>query len=154
MQIIQKNTYYQKLKNKQMKKTILGIFAAVCMLFAASTASYAQGPKKVARTVKAKTVDASRGSNTNIKSEAPTTDVAESKARGAGSCNIYFSNYTGYYVNIYVDGYYRGQLSPWGGGTVVVGDGYTSIYCITAGKTLEWSDAGNCFGSYTFKLYP
>ena len=131
-----------------MKKTILGIFAAVCMLLAFSSTTYAQ--KKVARTVKAKTVDASRGSNSNIKSDAPTSDVAQPKARGA-ACSIYFSNYTGYYVNIYVDGYYRGQLSPWGGGTVVVGDGYTSIYCITAGKTLEWSDAGNCFGSYTCK---
>ncbi len=136
-----------------MKKTIFGILAAAGMLLAASSNSYAQSTKKVSRTVKAKTVDASRGSNSNIKSDAPTSDVAQPKARGA-ACSIYFSNYTGYYVNIYVDGYYRGQLSPWGGGTVVVGDGYTSIYCITAGKTLEWSDAGNCFGSYTFKLYP
>jgi len=134
-----------------MKKSILGILAAGFMLVAFSTSSYAQ--KKVSRTVNAKSVDASRGSNPNIKSEAPSTDEAQPKARGA-ACSIYFSNYTGYYVNIYVDGYYRGQLSPWGGGTVVVGDGYTSIYCITAGRTLEWSDAGNCYGSYTFKLYP
>jgi hypothetical protein len=134
-----------------MKKTMLGIFAAGCMLLAFSSTTYAQ--KKVAKTVTAKTVSASRGVNPNIKSDAPTTDVAEGKARGA-ACSIYFSNYTGYYVNIYVDGYYRGQLSPWGGGTVVVADGYTSIYCITAGKTLEWSDAGNCVGQYTFKLYP
>lgn len=121
------------------------------LLLLTSTSSYAQ--KKITRTLNAKTVEASRGANTQIKSDAPTTDVAEPKARGA-SCNIYFSNYTGYYVNIYVDGYYRGQLSPWGGGTVVVASGYTSIYCITAGKTLEWSDAGNCLGSYTFRLYP
>ena len=133
-----------------MKKTIFGIFAAGCMLLAFSSTTYAQ--KKVARTVKAAAVEVNRSSNPNIKTDAPTTDVAESKSRGA--CSIYFSNYTGYYVNIYVDGYYKGQLSPWGGGTVVVGDGYTSIYCITAGKTLEWSDAGNCYGSYTFRLYP
>lgn len=134
-----------------MKKTILGILAAGCMLLAFSSTTYAQ--KKSTRTVNSKTIDASRGANPNIKSDAPTTDVAVSKARGA-SCSIYFSNYTGYYVSIYVDGYYRGQLSPWGGGSVVVADGYTSIYCITAGKTLEWSDAGNCYGSYTFRLYP
>jgi len=133
-----------------MKKSILGILAAGFMLLAFSSATYAQ--KKVTRTVKATAVEANRGDNPNIKSSAPTTDVAESQSRGA--CSVYFSNYTGYYVNIYVDGYYRGQLSPWGGGTVVVGDGYTSIYCITAGKTLEWSDAGNCYGSYTFRLYP
>ncbi|HQW44923.1 MAG: hypothetical protein IPP02_01150 [Chitinophagaceae bacterium] len=133
-----------------MKKFILGIMAAGCMLLAFSSTTYAQ--KKVTRTVKATTVDGTRGSNPNIKADAPTTDVAEGKSRGA--CSIYFSNYTGYYVNIYVDGYYKGQVSPWGGGSVVVGDGYTTIYCITAGRTLEWSDAGNCYGSYTFRLYP
>lgn len=134
-----------------MKKTIFGIFAAACMLLAFSSTTYAQ--KKIAKKVTASPVSASRGVNPNIKSDAPTKDVAESKARGA-ACSIYFSNYTGYYVNIYVDGYYKGQLSPWGAGTVVVGNGYTSIYCITAGKTLEWSDAGNCAGSFTFNLYP
>ncbi|MBC7873753.1 MAG: hypothetical protein H7Y01_07155 [Ferruginibacter sp.] len=141
-----------------MKKSVPVIFAAVFMLIMFSTTTSAQilklKVKKIEKTVMAKPVDANRGANLNIKSEAPVTDVSETQARGGASCSIYFSNYTGYYVNIYVDGYYRGQLAPWGGGTVVVGDGYTSIYCITAGRTLEWSEAGNCFGSYTFKLYP
>lgn len=135
-----------------MKKTIFGFLATAFMLVAFSSTADAQ--KKTAKTVNAKTVDATRGANPNIKSEAPTTDAAQPQARGGASCDIYFSNYTGYYVNIYVDGYYRGQLSPWGAGTVSVADGYTSVYCITAGKTLEWSDAGNCFGAFTFKLYP
>lgn len=136
-----------------MKQLILGILVS-CFMLGTATTSYSQKVKPVTRDIKAKTVEASRGANTNIKSDAPTTDNAVAQARGAASCSIYFSNYTGYYVNVYVDGYYKGQLSPWGGGTVVVGDGYTSIYCITAGRTLEWSDAGNCYGSYTFRLYP
>lgn len=136
-----------------MKQLILGILVS-CFMLGAATTSYSQKVKPVTRDIKAKTVEASRGANTNIKSDAPTTDNAVAQSRGAASCSIYFSNYTGYYVNVYVDGYYKGQLSPWGGGTVVVGDGYTSIYCITAGRTLEWSDAGNCYGSYTFRLYP
>jgi hypothetical protein len=133
-----------------MKKSILGIFAAACMLLAFSTTSNAQ--KSIKRDVKASVVESNRGSNPNIKSQAPTSDTEEAKSRG--TCSIYFSNYTGYYINIYVDGYYRGQLAPWGGGTVNVGDGYTSIYCLSAGGTREWSDAGNCSGSYTFRLYP
>ena len=137
-----------------MKKSFLGTFIAGLMLLAFSTTSDAQKVKTVTRTVKATTISASRGANINIKSEAPNTDTPSPQARGANLCNIYFSNYTGYYVNVYVDGYYKGQLSPWGGGTVVVGDGYTTIYCITAGRTLEWKDAGNCLGSYTFRLYP
>jgi hypothetical protein len=136
-----------------MKQLILGVLTS-CFLLAVTTESNAQKTKVVTRTVKAKTVEASRGANTNIKSDMPSSDTPVAQARGAASCNINFSNYTGYYVNVYVDGYYKGQLSPWGSGSVVVGDGYTSIYCITAGRTLEWSDAGNCYGSYTFRLYP
>ncbi len=133
-----------------MKKMIIGIFVSACMLFAFSTTSHAQ--KKVTRDVKAAVVEGTRSSNPNIKSQAPTTDEAQPKSRG--TCSIYFSNYTGYYINIYVDGYYRGQLSPWGGGTVSVSDGYTTIYCLSAGGTREWSDAGTCSGYYTFRLYP
>ncbi len=135
-----------------MKKTTLSILATICMLLAFSFSGQAQ--KKISRTVKAKLVTTGQGVNPNIKSEAPENDVEETESRGGGSCNIRFANYTGYYVNIYVDGYYRGQLSPRGGGTVVVAEGYTTIYCITAGKTLEWTDAGTCKNVYTFKLYP
>jgi hypothetical protein len=136
-----------------MKKVFFTIPVLSCMLFVFSVTAHAQ--KKITKTLHAKTVDISRGNeNPNIRSEAPSTDVQEPEARGAGSCTIKFANHTGYYVNIYVDGYYRGQLSPWGGGTVAVAEGYMSIYCITAGKTLEWIDKGNCKGSYTFRLYP
>lgn len=136
-----------------MKKSILGILAAGFFILAFSTSSYAQKPKAISKTVKSATVSASRGANPNIKSEAPSSDAPVAQSRSANLCSIYFTNYTGYYINIYVDGYYKGQLSPWGGGTVVVGDGYTTIYCITAGKTLEWRDSGNCLGSYTYRLY-
>ena len=133
-----------------MKKMILGIFVTASMLFAFSTTTYAQ--KKVNRDVKAVTVEGTRSSNPNIKSNAPTTDEVETKSRG--TCTINFVNRTGYYVNVYVDGYYRGQLSPWGSGSVSVSDGYTTVYCLSAGGTREWSDAGTCSGYYTFTLYP
>lgn len=134
-----------------MKRVFLLILASISMLLAFSSTGFSQ--KKIEKKIHPRTVDATRGSNPNIKSEAPETDIAEPGSRGA-SCKVSFANYTGYYVNIYVDGYYRGQLSPWGGGTVMVNAGYTSIYCITAGKTQEWSDAGTCRRIYTFKLYP
>lgn len=132
-----------------MKQTIIGVFAAVSMLLAFSIDSSAQ--KKISVKVTSKTVEANRGANPNIKSGAPTTDNPVSKSRG--TCSVYFSNYTGLYINIYVDGYYKGQLSPYGGGTVYVGDGYTTIYCLSAGGTRDWSASGNCSGSYTYRLY-
>ena len=133
-----------------MKKTIFGILAAGCMLLAFSTTASAQ--KKVVVKVTSQAVEASRGTNSNIKSGAPTTDVQETQSRG--TCMIDFTNYTGYYINIYVDGYYKGQLSPYGKGTVYVGDGYTTIYGLSAGGTVEWpTKGGNCSGYYSYGFY-
>jgi hypothetical protein len=135
----------------EMKKHIYHIIIISFGFLLLSLNSSAQ--KKVNKKVFAQKIETSRGQNPNVKSDPPETDEPELASRGS-SCTIRFANYTGYYVNIYVDGYYRGQVAPWGGGTVVVGSGYTSIYCITAGKTLEWKDAGDCKSVYTFKLYP
>jgi hypothetical protein len=132
-----------------MKKAIYVVLVAVSMTLAFSTTASAQ--KKIEVKVESKAVEANRGANAHIKSGAPTSDKAESKSRG--TCSVYFSNYTGLYVNVYVDGYYKGQLSPYGAGTVSVGDGYTTIYCLSAGGTKEWSASGNCTGAYTYKLY-
>ena len=106
--------------------------------------------KKIDQTLTAKKVDKARGANPNIKSDVPTTDVPVAKSRG--NCSIYFDNYTGYYIKIFVDGYYKGTLDALGGSWVTVGDGYTTIYCVTAGGTLEWTAKGNCEGEYHFKL--
>ncbi len=132
-----------------MKKTIIGILAAGCMLLAFSASSYAQPKKTVKKTATA--VSANRGANPNIKGEAPTTDTKVAKSRG--TCSIYFSNYTGFYVKVYVDGYYKGTMSPYGYMSVYVGDGYTTYYCITAGGTYEWSGDGDCRSAYSVSLY-
>lgn len=133
-----------------MKKQLLGILIAGCMLLAFSNTTSAQ--KKVTVKVQSQKVEANRGSNPNVKSEAPTTDEPESKSRG--TCMIEFHNYTGYYINLYVDGYYKGQMSPYGKSIVSVGNGYTTIYGISAGGTVEWpAKGGNCNGYYTYGFY-
>lgn len=129
-----------------MKRSILCFASLVFLLLTFPKPVAAQ--QRVVRTIHAKTVDASRENNPNIISDDP-----QPLPRGA-TCNIYFTNYTGYYVKVYVDRYYRGQLRPGRGGRITVADGYKSIYCISAGGTKEWSDTGNCKGSYSFKLFP
>ncbi|MDZ4793412.1 MAG: hypothetical protein SGI83_03955 [Bacteroidota bacterium] len=133
-----------------MKKSIFIILLTGLLLLIFSPEIYAQ--KRKTKDVKATAVDITRGNNPYIKTDAPITDIPEPKPRK--TCSINFSNYTGYFIKVYVDGRYRGQLSPNGGGSVVVTEGYTSIYCITAGKTLEWFETGNCFRTYRFRLYP
>jgi hypothetical protein len=132
-----------------MKKTLLGIFAAGCMLLAFSTTSSAQ--KKVAVKLEGKAVPANRGANPNIKAGAPTTDTKASKSRS--TCSLHFTNNTGYCVNVYVDGYFKGSMTAYGALDVYVDDGYTTYYCITCGQTLDWSGSGNCTSAYDVTLY-
>jgi hypothetical protein len=106
--------------------------------------------KQIIKEVTGVKVEKARGENPNIKTGVPTIDKPVEKQRG--SCSIYFDNYTGYVINVYVDGYFKGTVDAFGGGWVNVGSGYTTIYCITVGGTYEWKDAGNCEGEYRFKL--
>jgi hypothetical protein len=128
-----------------MKKLIF----LVLMAFLVAQVGFAQ-KAQVVKEVKAAKVEKSRGANPNIKMGAPTVDKAKEKQRG--DCAIKFDNWTGFVVDVYVDGDYQGTVGAWGSGWVTVGEGYTTIYCITRGGTYEWSAAGNCEGDYLFKL--
>ncbi|WP_148661277.1 hypothetical protein [Flavisolibacter tropicus] len=133
-----------------MKKVTLSVFMLLAVLFTAlSSQAQSKGVKKI--DVIGKKVEASRGANPNIKSDVPTTDNPVEKSRGA-SCSVTFDNYTGLYVKVYVDGTYRGTVDAYGKGTVTVGSGYTTIYCVSTGGTTEWSASGDCRSSYIFNL--
>lgn len=123
-----------------MKKFIL--FALVCILSVGIVS--AKDKKKVA-------VKATKGKGTEkIVQDRPTTDKPAEKSRGA--CSVNFINYTGYTINVYMDGYFWGTLSPYGSGNVTDGNGYTKIYCVTVGGTYSWSAQGNCDHNYEFDL--
>jgi hypothetical protein len=134
-----------------MKKLFFLVFVA----FLAVTVSFGQTvgaqKKTIVKEVKSAKVEKTRGENPNIKSGVPTADVPVAKQRG--DCAINFDNYTGYMVNVYVDGNYKGTVDAWGNGWVVVGNGYTTVYVITVGGTYEWSSTGECSDeAITFKL--
>ncbi len=131
-----------------MKKTMISFLMAAFVMFAFTTNSYAQ--KKVRKDVTSTSVDKSRGSNPNIKEGMPTEDVAATKSRG--NCSVYFDSYSALYIQVYVDGYYKGTISPYGSMKVSVGDGYTTIYCVSAGGTREWNASGDCREAYTYTL--
>jgi len=130
------------------------IFLALSGFMAFSFSAKAQ-PQKKQKIMVAKHVEAEKKvKNPNIKTEAPATDVEMTKpatTRGT-SCTVGFTNSTGYYVKVYVDGNYKGTLAPYESGSVTVYSGYTTVYCITTGGTYDWSAQGNCDGSYTFDI--
>lgn len=131
-----------------MKKTMMSIMMAAFLMFAFSINSYSQ--KKVTKQVTSTAVDKSRGSNPNIKGGAPTADVAAAKSRG--TCSVNFDSYSPLYIEVYVDGYYKGTVSPYGSMKVYVGEGYTTIYCVSSGGSREWNAAGDCREAYTYTL--
>jgi len=135
-----------------MKKILL----LVCAAFAIFTLTFSNDvnaqtkPKKVIN-VQGKATLKSRGANPNIKVDAPTVDKPVTKSRGE-TCDVNFVNSTGLFIKVYVDGNYKGTVGPNDEGSVTVGSGYTTIYCISAGGTQEWSAAGTCSQAYTFNL--
>ena len=115
--------------------------------------TYAQEKKSV--DITAQKVEKSRGENPNIEFSVPKTDdnpAPKPEKTRDPYCGIDFENWTGYYVEIYVNRIYRGTLGPWEKGSVTVYAGYTSIYCITSGGTYEWSKAGSCDYYFTYTL--
>lgn len=136
-----------------MKKTIL--FAIACFSFLLmDVTSFAQDNLKKNVVLEARDVQATRGSNPNIKEERPTTDDTDiTRGSGPGTCLVSFDNYSRYTIDVYVDGYFKGTLSALGSGSVYVGTGYTTIYLISVGRTKEWFADGNCNGLMTYSIY-
>ncbi|MDF2382822.1 hypothetical protein JMG10_15170 [Nostoc ellipsosporum NOK] len=129
--------------------TLAAMIAIFSMAFFATTASAQERPVVE---VKGKAAAASRGNNPNIKSKRPTVDKEETKDRSA-ACDIYFSNYTGYYVDVYVAGYYRGTMAPYGYLTVGTSLASPAVYCVTSGGKYEWNFVHNCATNPLQKLY-
>ena len=91
----------------------------------------------------------------NAKTEAP-PDKGGAKSRQYASCQIHIDNRTPWYVDIYTDGNYRGQISPWGDSYGYVGCGGTVFYgraTFTDGSVRTWGPA-NYFvdGSFTWTI--
>ncbi len=95
-------------------------------------------------------VEASRGA---VKHERPTEDVVAPKDTTRGPvCCLGFDNYTGYYIDVWVDGTYRGRVTPYEYDDLCVTGGITSWYAETAGGSYYWNGSGDCQGSFNIKL--
>lgn len=133
-----------------MKKSFLYLTVVFAFFFIGISSMNAQTERK---DLKASKVESTRGN----KYERPTTDnpvPAPSNSRGSAaySCCIDFDNWTGYYIDVWVDETYRGRLSAWDNSTICVQEGWTTVYAETVGGTYYWSDEGMCSGFYTLKI--
>lgn len=134
-----------------MKKTIYLSLVSLLVCFFAF--SYAGTTKQVKKTKK---VTAQAYSQEKHDANVKSRDVSSKEEVKTGknrACAIYVNNHRGYYVEVYIDGYYYGTVAPYGAYTFYPGDGWTSIYCETTNGLLWWSNTGSCYSWNSFDLY-
>ena len=136
---------------------------------AAQEASAPAGEKKAAASTSTDKSKKSRGGgeDSNIKSKAPQNDpgklgtpTPKEKTRGGGPsyCRLHVDSRVNAYVNIYVDGDFRGTVSPGGDAYGYTGNGGTTLYGraeFTDGSTASWGPRViNCEGAYNWTIMP
>jgi len=132
-------------KRRNMKHRLAGIVVAFVVVFAmlasAQNAPVTPAPKGQAAMNAEDKPKKSRGSGPDANIKKDEKDVATNaqepaappqkggqKQRGPNDCWVTADNYSPWFINVYVDGTYRGQVSPWGKGVVNAGAGNTTLY--------------------------
>jgi hypothetical protein len=118
----------------------------------------AQDKKKVIETKGAKMEQTStRGAgDQHIKGAKPADDkVVVEKPKGTRGeyCKVIIDNWTGYTVDVYVDGDYSGSCAAWGEGYTYAIPGKTELYAKSVGGTVYWGPVYvDCQYEYTWQL--
>lgn len=76
----------------------------------------------------------------------------EKPALSRGGCVVKLDNWTGYYVDIWVDKAYKGRLNPWENSQLILQQGFTEVYCRTMGESYQWKSAGECNEQFVLKV--
>ena len=136
-----------------MKKLIPIVLAALVLAVFSPTKVSAQEKKTVE--AKAVKVDKSRGVDDNIKTPRPTVDTPAPKpdqSRG-GTCKVIVDNWTGFAIDIYVDGEYAGTVGSWSDGYTYAIEGKVKLYGASSGGGYTWGPTYvDCVYEHTWKL--
>jgi hypothetical protein len=97
-----------------------------------------QTKQKVIELKATKSTTRGEGADANIKSDKETNDPnaqfaaptkkGGAKTRGGGYCEVRFDNRSQWFVKLYIDGTYRGTLSPYGDSVGYTMPGETTVY--------------------------
>ncbi|MBL6963416.1 MAG: hypothetical protein ISR55_06310 [Bacteroidetes bacterium] len=138
-----------------MKKLLLTVIfglAVSTFLFAQVKPNNSQMEGK--KTEKSRGVDANIVAGKTANSANHKSSVVQPPNKGAeqsrgGYCMVLFVNWTDYYIDCYVNGYYEGYMSPWGEASMTVSGGNTKLYGVAEfddGSRLTWGpDTKYCY---------
>jgi hypothetical protein len=158
------------MKVKVTTSAVLLLFLVLAIVVPGSLSS-AQGQKPKPKVIELKAQKpTTRGDDSNVKDDKETNDPNSqlaapeqkggAKTRGGGSCEVRFDNRTRWFVKLYVDGTYRGTISPYGDGVAYTGAGSTRVYAraqFDTGDYLYWGPSDySCYsGEYIyFRMNP
>ena len=83
----------------------------------------------------------------------PSTDIAIDKpVLSRGGCVVKLDNWTGYYIDIWIDKNYKGRLNPWASNQLILPKNYTEVYCKSMGNLYHWKAEGECQEEFVLKL--
>jgi type II secretory pathway pseudopilin PulG len=139
-----------------MKKLIVIALVAFLGSIVAPSALQAQAKQKKNVDAKSAVFEKTRGADENIKTAKPGDDTPKAKVektRGE-SCYIYVNNYTGYSIDIYVDGDWMGTIAAYATAYTTTYPGNTKFYAKSIGGTRYWGPSYfDCQYEYTWNLY-
>ncbi len=130
-----------------MKKLVFLMFAIIGLTVAFGNKAMAQAPAKKKVAVIAQEV--------KEKKDLPGPEAGPREKKTRVYCYAYFDNFTGHYVDIWVEGIYQGRLSPYATSVridVWVPGNWTKWYAETTDKSLYWSNSSYCNDSRVFTL--
>ena len=130
-----------------MKKLVFLMFAMIGLTVAFGNKATAQAAAKKKVAVIAQEV--------KEKKDLPGPEAGPREKKTRGYCYAYFDNFTGHYVDIWVEGIYQGRLSPYATSVridVWVPGNWTKWYAETTDKSLYWSNSSYCNDSRVFTL--
>lgn len=130
-----------------MKKFVMMSLAVIGFTMMFHTKAAAQAPQKKKVVLEAQQV--------TEKKDLPGPDGTPRQKKTRGYCYVYFDNFTGNYVDIWVEGIYQGRLSPYATSVridVWVPGNWTKWYAQTTDGALYWSNSSYCNDSRVFTL--
>ena len=98
-----------------------------------------------------------RGGDPNIAVPKPTGDQVTPKPEETASrtdyCKVYIDNWTGYTIDVYIDGEYAGSVAAWETAYGWAIAGKTKLYAKSIGGTVYWGPVYvDCLSEYTWEL--
>lgn len=147
-----------------MKKHINSILLLCLLMFSAATVTVAQKAERKAKTVdsKASSVKSDEVNKlaqpSNEKKPKPDANKSRGDVYGPNYSDIIVDNYTGWSIDIYVDGSYRGTIAPYDRKVTWAIPGNTQLYgkaTFVDGSYMYWGPMNASTGyAYTWNLHP